>query len=81
MIKGNFAVDVCGVHTRVDYVLEPETGTFKEYDFIITPTEVTVQNARPDAPAVMLGGLINLVYTRVKEQTGLTPKYVGIKVD
>ena len=30
MITGNFAVDVCGVHTRVDYVIEPPEGTFKE---------------------------------------------------
>lgn len=81
MITGNFAVDVCGVHTRVDYVVEPPEGTFKEYDFIIRPDSVTVENATPDVENVMLGGLINLVYTRVKEQTNLTPKYIGIKVD
>ena len=81
MITGNFAVDVCGVHTRVDYVIEPPEGTFMEYDFIIRPDSVTVENATPDVENVMLGGLINLVYTRVKEQTNLTPKYIGIKVD
>ena len=81
MITGNFAVDVCGVHTRVGYVIEPPEGTFKEYDFIIRPDSVTVENATPDVENVMLGGLINLVYTRVKEQTNLTPKYIGIKVD
>jgi hypothetical protein len=53
----------------------------KEYHFIIRPDSVTVENATPDVENVMLGGLINLVYTRVKEQTNLTPKYIGIKVD
>lgn len=82
MITGNFAVDVCGVHTRVDYTVEPEQGTFNQYHFIVYPNAVTIDgNAKPDVPDVMLAGLSNLVFARVQEQISLTPRYIGINVD
>lgn len=82
MITGNFAVDVCGVHTRVDYTVEPALGTFDEYHFIVYPAAVITPGcAKPDVPDIMLAGLSRLVYARVHEQTSLTPQYVGIKVD
>lgn len=78
MIKGSFILSVIGELTRVDYVCNPPRSTAEQYDFYIsqygkccTANSVTV-NIEP---------LVNVILTRIFEQTNCKPETVGINVD